>query len=155
LVRVIVHQPRRQILEIALQQVPARSRFAEIMRNSIEAVWQAPDWITAYQILHTRYRQYGHCRVFFECATLANTFRFAKDAGDAICKQVMQGNDTDSFSATAGSLMGMHLGRGSLPARWLEPFGDRLRNSLADYPQGSIQQLCKTAAMLPQRVKIP
>ena len=41
---------------------------------------------------------------------LINTLRFAQDVGDGICKQVSQGNDTDSYGATAGSILGAYFG---------------------------------------------
>jgi hypothetical protein len=42
-----------------------------------------------------------------------------------------QGNDTDSFGATAGSILGAYFGPEGLEARWLAPFSDDLRTGLA------------------------
>ena len=73
-------------------------------------VAEAQDWLAAYERIHDTYARYGFCQIYQECATLMNTLRFAKDIGNGICMQVSQGLDTDSFGATAGSLLGVWLG---------------------------------------------
>jgi ADP-ribosylglycohydrolase len=42
-----------------------------------------------------------------------------------------QGNDTDSFGATAGSILGAYCGAEGLEGRWLAPFHDDFRTALA------------------------
>ena len=89
--------------------VPQQSRFAAIVRDSLLEVEQASDWLDGYARIHGRYGEYSHCRVYQEVGTLLNTSRFARDVGDGIGMQVCQGNDTDSFGATAGSYLGALL----------------------------------------------
>ena len=54
----------------------------------------------------TATRVNGRCQIYQETGTLISTLRFAARAEDGICMQVSQGNDTDSYGATAGSLLG-------------------------------------------------
>src|SRR5207248_649626 len=98
---------RLDIFEGALKFCPRRSRLFKIASDSLAEISIAADWLDGYSRIHGKYRQYSHCRIFQEIGTLINTLRFAENVGDGIYKQVMQGNDTDSFGATAGSLLGM------------------------------------------------
>lgn len=89
----------------------------------------ATDWLEAYEQIHAKYRQYGHCLLYQECGLLINSARFAMSIDDAFCKQVSQGCDTDCFGEIIGLIMGAYLGPGHLEARWLTPFNDDLHTS--------------------------
>ncbi len=147
-----VVKDRMEISRIALQFVPRRSRFHEITSDCMRLVEEAADWMEAYQRIHERYNQYGHCRIYQEVGTLINTLRFARDVGDGICIQVMQGNDTDCFGATVGSILGAHLGPGHLEARWLKPFNNRIHTALASFHEQSLSNVTRRMASLPARV---
>ena len=140
------------IFETALKFVPQRSRFYEIVADSLNEVRQATDWLDGYDRIHGKYAQYGHCLVYQEVGTLINTLRFAESVGDGICKQVSQGNDTDSFGATAGSILGAYFGPGYLEDRWLAPFNDDFRCALARFDEQSLSRLAKRMGALPRRI---
>jgi len=142
------HDPLR-VFRTAAGFVPRQSRFRRLVDHSLEAVGNARDWIEGYRAIHDRYGEWTHCRVFQEVGTLINTLRFATSVGDGIAKQVMQGNDTDSFGATAGSLLGAFFGPGHLEARWLAPFHDDFRTSLAQFPERSLRAVAARMAALP------
>ena len=142
-----------EMFQVALGFVPRRSRFAAIVADSLTEVAAARDWLDGYARIHGRYGAYSHCRVFQEIGTLANTLRFADDVGDGICLQVMQGNDTDSFGATAGSLLGAYLGPGHLEARWLAPFNDDIHPALALFYERSLARLTERMGALPDHVR--
>ena len=84
--------------------------------------------------------------------TLMNSVRFARDVADGFCMQVMQGNDTDSFGATSGSLLGAFFGPGHLERRWVEPFNDTIRLSLATTWESSLSRLVTRMSALPELV---
>jgi ADP-ribosylglycohydrolase len=88
--------------------------------------------------------------VLFESATRINTLRFAENINDGFCKQVMQGNDTDSYGATAGSLLGCYFGPGHLDPRLLEPFGDDIHTALCWFYDRSLSRLAERRGRLPQ-----
>ena len=79
---------RLAIFEAALKFVPQRSRFYQIVADSLNEVRHATDWLDGYHRIHGKYAQYGHCLVYQEVGTLINTLRFAESVGDGICKQV-------------------------------------------------------------------
>lgn len=135
------------LMSAALRYVPQRSRFAEAVRFALERVGSASSWIDGYRAINARYGDYGHCRILQEVGTLVNTTRFAEDAGHGICLQVMQGNDTDSFGATAGSILGAYFGE--LDPRWTAPFGDRIQLALATTWVSSLSELAGRMAALP------
>jgi len=141
-----------RIFEIALQFVPQRSRFHKIVADSLCEAASARDFEDGYRRIHGKYKEYSHCRVYQESGTLINTLRWAESVGDGICKQVMQGNDTDSYGATAGSLLGAFFGPGHLEERWLHPFNDDIHTTLSGFFERSLTQLALRMGQLPQRI---
>lgn len=141
-----------RIFEQALKFVPRRSRFYQLVADALCEVAAASDWLDGYERIHRRYAQYTHCQIYQEIGTLMNTLRFATSVGDGICKQVAQGNDTDSFGATAGSLLGAYFGPGYLEPRWLKPFNDEIRTTLAAFYERSLHRLAQRMARLPYRI---
>jgi ADP-ribosylglycohydrolase len=140
------------VFSTALQFVPSRSRFHKSVVDALTDVSEAGDWIDGYGRIHGRFWEYGHCRIYQEVGTLINTLHFAESVGDGICKQVSQGNDTDSFGATAGSLLGAYFGPGHLEDRWLEPFHDEIRTGLACFYERSLGRLARRMGELPRLV---
>ena len=110
----------------------------------------ASDWLDGYERIHARYGEFGHCKVLQEVGTLVNTLRFADDVGDGICKQVMQGNDTDSFGATV-RLDPRRLLRPRPPRSdgWTDPFDDRIHLALAACWETSLSAVSARMAALP------
>jgi hypothetical protein len=133
----------------ALGFVPQRSRLAEAVRFALDEVATASGWLEGYERINARFGDFGHCMVLQEVGTLINTLRFATDVGDGICIQVMQGNDTDSFGATAGSILGARFGPGHLDERWTAPFRDRINLSMAMTWESSLTALAARMARLP------
>jgi ADP-ribosylglycohydrolase len=134
----------------ALRYVPQKSRFAERTYECLAIVDAATDRRTAHTELRMRFGEYGFCRIYQEVGTLANTLRFATDAGDGICLQVMQGLDTDSFGATAGSILGAHFG--TFDPRWYAPFNDDVQTALAIFHERSLSSIADRMAALPSRI---
>ncbi len=144
-----------EIFEIANQFVPQNSRFHAAVAFALEEVRQSSDWQGGHERLRAKYGHFGHCQVFFESGTLINTLHYAQNIGDGFCKQVMQGNDTDSYGATSGSILGMFFGPGHLEARWLAPFNDDIHTALAWFFERSLSTLAKRMGELPARLAAP
>jgi hypothetical protein len=141
-----------EVFQVALGFVPQKSRLQTVLTESLKTVWDASDWLEAYERIHAHHRAHGHCQIYQESATLMNTLRFATDIGDGLCKQVMQGNDTDSYGATIGSILGAYFGPGHLEGCWLEPLRDEIRTALAGFPERSLSALAVRMSQLPNRV---
>ena len=142
-----------EIFRVALQYVPQRSRFYEAVSDGLEIVANASDWRAGYEAVHARFPGCGHCGVYQESVTLINTLRFARQVDEGFCMQVMQGNDTDSYGATAGSLLGAYLGPGMWPEdKWLAPFRDDLHTGLAWFFERSLSEVAHRISRLPLRL---
>ena len=147
----LVTEPAERLMPFrtALGFVPQRSRFAAIVRESLDLVDGATDWLDGYARIHGRFGEYSHCRVYQEVGTLLNTARFATDVGHGIGLQVCQGNDTDSFGATAGSYLGALLGPDAFDREhWTGRFGDRIHLALATFHEQSLSALAQRMAAL-------
>jgi ADP-ribosylglycohydrolase len=141
------------VAETAARVVPTRSRLRAVLDQSLEQVRLADDWLDAYDRIHGRYGMYSHCRIVQELGTLLATLRFARGATDGIGMQVCQGNDTDSFGATAGSLLGaLHGPAGFDAEHWLGRFNDRIHLALATTHDDSIASWGQRMAALPARL---
>ena len=140
----------------ALCVVPARSRFAAVVRESLELVADARDWLEAYARIHGRFEQYTHCRVYQEIGTLMVSARFATTVGHGLGLQVSMGNDTDSFGATAGSILGALMGpSGFDEQQWIAPFRDTIHLALATEWESSLSALAARMARLPALLRSP
>ncbi|MFT5711007.1 MAG: ADP-ribosylglycohydrolase [Halioglobus sp.] len=143
---------RLAIIEQALLRIPAKTRFSAIVRDALEKVSAAKDWLAAYQTIHGKYREYTHCRIYQEIGTLINTLKFATSIDHGFCIQVSQGNDTDSFGATAGSMLGCFFGPGHLHERWLQPFQNKINHALGDLHEYDLNVLADRISGLPTKV---
>ncbi len=65
----------------------------------------------------------------------------------------MQGNDTDSYGATTGSILGAYFGPGHLESRWIEPFNDDIHTALCWFYERSLFKLATRMAQLPKRIE--
>ena len=109
-------------------------------------------WEQAYDQLNDKYGDYGHCRIYQETGMLINTLKFAENTGHGICIQVSQGADTDSFGATAGSLLGAYFGPGHLDQSWLVPFNDDIHSGMSWFFERSLSSLGRRMSELPRQI---
>jgi ADP-ribosylglycohydrolase len=145
-----VERDRLQVLATAARYVPQRSRFRESVAIGLDAADASSDWLDGYRRINSRLGRFRHCHIHQEVATLANTMRWAESVGHGICVQVSQGNDTDSYGATAGALLGTWFGPGHLDDRWLAPFGDQLHTLVAGWYEPSLEATADLVAGLPR-----
>jgi ADP-ribosylglycohydrolase len=139
-----------EVFATAARYIPQRSRFRESVEIGLEEVAASADWLDGYRRINARLGRFGHCRIHQETATLVNTLRWAESVGHGICLQVSQGNDTDSYGATAGALLGTWFGPGHLDERWLAPFQDEIRTLLAGWYESSLARTADHLATLPR-----
>jgi len=144
-----VMDDRMEVMKTALKFVPQKSRFYEITADCIDMVEHSSDWLEGYGYINGKYGQYTHCQIYQETGSLVNSMKFAQDVGHGICIQVSQGMDTDCYGEIIGSLLGAFMGPGHLEDRWLAPFNDEIRTSLAQFYEYSLSSLAKRMAKLP------
>ena len=142
-----------EIFNTAKQYIPQKSRFYQVVIECINEVKQASDWIDGYNRIHKKYIEYDHCKILQETGTVINTLKFADSISDGICKQVMQGNDTDCYGAIAGSLLGAVFNAGSLEGKWLKPFNNTIHTSLANFHEQNLSMIADRMGALPDIVE--
>lgn len=149
-----VTQGRMEIFRKALMYVPQRSRFHEIVEDSIRQIETAESFEEGYDRIHNKYMEYGACRILQEIGTLMNSVKFASDIASGICLQVVQGNDTDSFGAIAGSLLGAYFGKDYFDDRWIRIFNDEIFTTMGDFNERSLSALADRMGKLPQLINL-
>jgi ADP-ribosylglycohydrolase len=133
-----------EVVETGLRAIPANSRLAAAAEQVVEwcegvdaadweQVWrQIMDFCGDMHWIHTI-----NNAMIVLMALLLGRGDFTATIGTA----VMAGLDTDCNGATAGSLLGAMLGACGLPARWVEPLGDRLESAISGEPANAISAL--------------
>jgi ADP-ribosylglycohydrolase len=143
---------RLELVLDALRRVPKNTRFASVVRDCVERVGSSGNWEEGYQAINGRYGRYSHCQIYQEIGTLVNTLRYAESTDHGFCLQVSQGNDTDSFGALAGSILGVLFGPGHLAPEWLDPLENRVMHAMADFHEQGLDKLSERLAGLPETV---
>jgi len=117
---------KMKLLEIGLSFIPENCETAKAIRNAITAYQRGMDWKSARNfVLRNSYSpiaQYSPVNLGFQTIGLL----YGEDFGDAICKAVNCGYDTDCTGATLGSILGIILGKDGLPSKWIEPLSDKI-----------------------------
>ncbi|GCE14016.1 ADP-ribosylglycohydrolase family protein [Tengunoibacter tsumagoiensis] len=112
-----------QLLDIGLSYVPPTSQTAKAILAARQAhreglTWQAARKRVLEATPHFN-AQYSPINMGFQVIG----WLYGEDFGDAICKAVNCGYDTDCTGATLGSYLGIIEGQGRLPQKWTEPLG--------------------------------
>lgn len=115
-----------QLLNIGMSYIPDWSKTAQAINAARAAYAEGVDWKTARKrVLETtpHYNaQYSPINIAFQVIG----WLYGEDFGDAICKAVNCGYDTDCTGATLGSFLGIINTRHGLPRRWTEPLGETI-----------------------------
>ena len=120
---------RDTLIDIGLSYVPGDSRTFAALRAALDAHAAGVDWKEARRRVlaaapHFN-AQYSPINLGFQLIG----WLYGEDFGDAICKAVNCGYDTDCTGATLGSIIGIMGGRSRLPAKWTQPLGEGIATS--------------------------
>ncbi len=118
-----------ELLDIAMSYIPEDCQVARAIRSARASHRAGIPWTEAREnVLETvphYVAQYAPINLGFQVIA----WLYGDDFGDAICKAVNCGYDTDCTGATVGSLLGILSGRAGLPARWTDPLGHNIATS--------------------------
>jgi ADP-ribosylglycohydrolase len=136
-----------QLLDIAMTYIPDDCQVARAIRSARSSHREGLSWTEARErVLETvphYVAQYAPINLGFQ----AIAWLYGEDFGDAICKAVNCGYDTDCTGATVGSLLGILSGRAGLPPRWTDPLGERIATSEST---GGIKHVSDGAFRVPE-----
>jgi len=171
-----VEKDLQKLIDIALSYIPAECGVARAVRHVRECRRQGMTWVQAREelLMHFRGELFSWARISPEDE--AKGFREGKlgwdvpgnigltlvgllygegDLERTVCIAVNCGEDTDCTAATAGAVLGILNGLSSLPARWIEPIGERIVTACLNLGElGSYgHQLPKDIRQLTERVE--
>lgn len=116
-----------QALQAALAVIPARSRFAQMVGDSL--AWHARDesWERSCDRVQEKYGRYHPVHTLNNAALVLLALLYAgQDFSAAVGLAVQGGWDTDCNGATAGSVWGALHGAQAIPTAWTAPLNDTL-----------------------------
>ncbi len=141
------------VLAAGLAEIPARSRLAEAVRDTIAAGRRHRTWEKAWDELMGKYGHYHGVHTINNAVVVLLGLLYGEgDLGKTIGIAVMGGFDTDCNGATAGSIAGAMLGAKRLPARWIEPLSDRVTSIVAGYYDTRISDLARRTLAVARQV---
>jgi ADP-ribosylglycohydrolase len=118
-----------EAIDAALAQIPARSRFTEMVQTVRSWVRELPDWEVCLDRVQEAYGRYHWVHTLNNAAVVIMALAYSGgDYERGITLAVMGGWDTDCNGATVGSVLGALHGAGSIPSRWTEPLHDEVRS---------------------------
>jgi hypothetical protein len=124
----VVSDPR-QLIEIGLSYLPAASVTARCIQAAIDSHRDGEDWVQArarvLEVGRHPIAQYSPPNIAFQVIG----WLYGADFGNAICKAVNCGYDTDCTGATLGAILGIISGAAALPGKWTAPLGDTIATS--------------------------
>jgi ADP-ribosylglycohydrolase len=147
-----------EALRVGLTEVPARSRFAEVVRQTMAWVAEDGDFQRTTDRIGAAYGHYHSVHTLNNAALVVMGLLYAERAagdllGPAICLTVMGGWDADCTGATAGSLAGTFLGARALPGAWVEPFHDRLESIVVGMTDNRFTDLARRTLAQAERLE--
>ncbi|MBC7327346.1 ADP-ribosylglycohydrolase family protein [bacterium] len=116
----------KKLMEIGLAMIPPDCLTAKAIRSAIEAKESGLDWLSArkkvMEVAYSPIAQFSPINLGFQTIGLL----YGEDFGDALCKAVNCGYDTDCTGATVGAILGIIMGASNLPKKWIEPLGNTI-----------------------------
>jgi ADP-ribosylglycohydrolase len=132
----------REAVESSLEHVPPRSRLAEAIRDVLDQHTAAASWDDTLVRIQATYGHFSWIHTLSNAAVVVAGLLWGDgDYARTVGLTVMGGWDTDSNAATTGSVAGVLLGSGALPARFIDPLQDRARSALFGFDNSAISEL--------------
>ncbi|MEM2904271.1 MAG: ADP-ribosylglycohydrolase family protein [Candidatus Bathyarchaeia archaeon] len=133
-----------ELVCIGLSEVPAQSRLAEAIQDTVAWGRGAQRWEDVWDKVMAKYGSYHPVHTINNAAMVVLALLMGQgDYERTVTTAVMCGLDTDCNGATAGSILGVILGAKSLPERWTSPLNDRITSYVTGFYDSQISELAK------------
>jgi ADP-ribosylglycohydrolase len=127
-----------KLIELGLASIPKDCLTHQSVAMAVKLFHDGVDWKENRNSLKDKFynpiSQYSPLNLGFQ--TIG--WLYGEDFGDAMCKAVNCGWDTDCTAATLGATLGIIMGAKKLPPKWIEPLGDKITTNMST---GGIQNL--------------
>jgi ADP-ribosylglycohydrolase len=145
------------VIRAGLGEVPHASRFHKDIQTVLNWRQAGMSYEEAVNAIH---KQWDEASSHHWCHTNSNAQIVAaallwgdKDFGKTICYAVMPGFDTDCNGATAGSVLGMILGRSGIPAKWADPLQDTLLTGVHGYHKVKLADVADKTVQIIEKLR--
>jgi ADP-ribosylglycohydrolase len=130
-----VESDPRRLVALGLGFVPARSRFAEVVRDSIAWCDESSSWLEAWEKAERSHAGRYHPVHTFPaiCAVVIGLLFGKGDFERSTCITAMCGLDTDCSAGQTAAIMGVILGASAIPPKWKDPIGDDFETFVVGY----------------------
>jgi len=133
-----------EAVRIGLSEIPAQSRLAEAIRDTLAWSRRSEAWDEAWDKVMAKYGSYHPVHTINNAAMVVLALLIGeRDLGQTITTAVMGGLDTDCNGATAGSALGPMLGAKRLPEKWIGPLNDRVMSYVTGFYDSRISELAQ------------
>jgi len=149
-----VESDPRRLLELGLGFVPARSRFAEVVRDSIAWCDESSSWLEAWEKAeHSHAGRYHPVHAFPAICAVVIGLLFGKgDFERSTCITAMCGLDTDCSAGQTAAIMGVIGGASGIPAKWKDPIGDDFETFVIGYERLKTSEVAEWTWRLSEKV---
>ena len=139
-----VHTGAEEIIVAGLAEIPAESRLAEAVRDTLVWCKEEDDWLVVWEKINESLGHYHGVHTINNAALVVmGVWYGVEDFETGIVKTVRGGWDTDCTGATVGSILGARLGAASLPDKWVGVFNDRLKSVVSGHSDNKISDLAR------------
>jgi ADP-ribosylglycohydrolase len=141
-------------LKTALNEIPAKCRLTETIKETLRWCAKDNDWDTTQDRIHKKYNGMSMAHTLNNAAlTVAGLYYGGGDYEKAISYTVMGGVDTDCTGATAGSIMGAIIGAKKLPKKWIGPLGDGITTYIKGHETESTSDMARRSCAIAKAVR--
>ena len=121
--------------------IPAQSRLAKVVNETIELAREATDGYELARALWDKYAHFGPVHAINNTALCVASLLVARgDFTRAIATSVL-GWDTDCNGATVGSIVGMAVGAAKIPKHWTSVFNEKADTSIFGVGTVSVEEM--------------
>ena len=144
----------RTLLEGCLGFVPARSRFAEVVRDSIRWCDESRSWQVAWEKAEASHAGRYHPDHTFPaiCSVVIGLLFGDGDFERSTCITATCGLDTDCSAGQTAAIMGTILGASRIPAKWKDPIGDDFETFVVGYERLKTSEVAEWTYRLGKRL---
>ncbi|UCH34922.1 MAG: ADP-ribosylglycohydrolase family protein [Armatimonadota bacterium] len=149
-----VERNPRTLLESCLGFVPARSRFAEVVRDSIRWCDESGSWLEAWEKAEASHAGRYHPDHTFPaiCAVVIGLLFGEGDFEHSTCITASCGLDTDCSAGQTAAIMGTVLGASGIPEKWKGPLGDDFETFVVGYERLKTSEVAEWTCRLSQKL---
>ena len=135
-------------LALAMKVIPPRSRLAEVLGQVARLHAQGADQTAALDWVDEALGHYSWVHTLNNAAVVAIALLWGEDFMDAASISVAAGRDTDSTTATVGSVYGALHGDRALPRDLVGTTHVRVRSAVRDFDRIAIDELVERTLRL-------